>query len=147
MSCFSSCISGAGAAIALLAFIFDLVLFFVAKSRINAVKGGSASMGTAIWLTLAAWLCLFFAGCFFGLGRTCIRRRSRESERVRDGRLAEQMHTEQLRMEAVMAEAERKARQNKTDMMGSHLTVHETEPLTTKADDEIYVDEGDKIVA
>ncbi|TFY66408.1 hypothetical protein EVG20_g4684 [Dentipellis fragilis] len=68
MTCFSTCISGFGAAITLLAFIFDLAFFFIAKSRINKVKGGSASMGNAIWLTLAAWLLLFFAGCFYGLG-------------------------------------------------------------------------------
>lgn len=78
MTCFSSCIAGVGAAVALLAFIFDLAFFFIAKSRLNKVKGGSASFGIAIWLTLAAWILLFFSGCFYGIGRCCIKRRPRK---------------------------------------------------------------------
>ena len=70
MTCCSTCISGFAASIALLAFIFDLILFFIAKARINAI--GSAQIGSAIWLTLAAWILLFFSGCFYSIGRCCI---------------------------------------------------------------------------
>src|ERR1700761_7713300 len=61
MTCCSSCISGFAATVALVAFIFDLVLFFTARARINAVNGGSATLGSAIWLTLVAWVLLFFS--------------------------------------------------------------------------------------
>lgn len=148
MTCFSSCIAGFAATVALLAFIFDLVLFFIAKSRLNAVSGGSASMGTGIWLTLAAWLCLTFAGCFFGIGRCCIRRRSRDADKLPS---RESAYHEQLRLDAVKAEADRKARQAGGKMeQGLPVAMYETEPLTgVKQDstDEIYIDDGDKIVA
>ncbi|KAF7793410.1 hypothetical protein EIP86_004522 [Pleurotus ostreatoroseus] len=138
MSCFSTCISGFGATVALLAFIFDLAFFFVAKSRINSVKGGSASIGIGIWLTLAAWLCLFFAGCFFGIGRTCIRRRPRDANRGMPS--AEQGYADQMRLEAVKAEADRKARQKQGEIGLPSLP--ETEPLTKGDDGEIYIDDG-----
>ena len=73
MTCCSTFISGFAAVIALFAFIFDLVLFFVAKARISSV--GSAKIGSAIWLTLAAWVLLFFSGCFYSCGKNCIRNR------------------------------------------------------------------------
>ncbi|KAF9015731.1 SUR7/PalI family-domain-containing protein [Cyathus striatus] len=135
MACCSTCISGFAAAVALLAFIFDLVLFFVAKARINAI--GSAQMGNAIWLTLAAWILLFFSGCFYTLGRCCISNRpdtngrswgnkkSKDAEYNggRDGDYAEQM-----RLDAVKAEADRKARQKAIE---SDLPAFsETQPLT-----------------
>jgi len=63
MTCCSTCFSGFAAVVALLAFIFDLAFFFLAKAHINEV--GSAEIGNAIWLTLAAWVLLFFSGCFY----------------------------------------------------------------------------------
>lgn len=124
MGCFSTCFSGAAAAFALLAFIFDLAFFFVAKGQINKVQGGSAVVGSAIWLTLAAWLMLFFAGCFFRVGRSCIGTRyddpSRRKRRGGDpedatgkampGTYNENLHTDSLRLDAIKAEADRKAR-------------------------------------
>lgn len=50
-----------------------------------------------------------------------------------------------MRLQAVKAEADRKARQLQKVEVGLP-TLHETQPLT-KDTDEIYVDEGDKIVA
>lgn len=144
MSCFSTCVSGFAASVALLAFIFDLAFFFVAKSRINSVKGGSASIGTGIWLTLAAWLCLFFAGCFFGIGRTCLRRRSRDSK-GRGLPSTEAGYPDQMRLEAVKAEADRKARQRQGET--GLPTLPETEPLTKGDDGEIYIEEGPNVVA
>jgi hypothetical protein len=123
MACCSTCFSGAAAAITLLAFIFDLAFFFVARGGINKVQGGSAVIGNAIWLTLAAWLLLFFAGCFFSVGRCCIgprydgpsRRKRRRGDpedapsKAMPGTYNEDSATDSLRLDAIKAEADRKA--------------------------------------
>ncbi|KAK0456167.1 SUR7/PalI family-domain-containing protein [Armillaria borealis] len=128
MTCCSTCVSGFAAAVALIAFIFDLVLFFVAKARINSV--GTASMGTAIWLTLAAWLLLFFSGCLYTVGRCCI---SKRKPRDQWGRRQDRENGEydQMRLDAVKAEADRKAMQ-KTEVGLSPLP--EAQPLTARVD-------------
>ena len=144
MSCFSTCVSGFGAAIALLAFIFDLAFFFIAKSRINSVSGGSATMGNAIWLTLAAWLLLFFSGCFYGLGRCCIRRRPRDafnkrenSDRWNPPAGGNGAYDDPLRLDAVKAEADRKARQKQGEQgLPAFQEYDPTQPLTHGGDDE-----------
>ena len=142
MSCFSTCVSGVGAAVALLAFIFDLALFFLARSRINSVKGGSATMGNAIWLTLIAWLLLFFSGCFYGLGRCCIRRRPRAMVPGEGGGWMPAQSTgptyeEQMRLDAVKAEADRKARQQKSELgLPAFAEYDPTQPLTADAEHE-----------
>ncbi|KAJ7606909.1 hypothetical protein FB45DRAFT_949454 [Roridomyces roridus] len=138
----STCISGFAAVVTLLAFIFDLAFFFIAKSRINAV--GKASIGNAIWLTLAAWILLFFSGCFYTLGRCCISNRQKRGDW--DGRKAPPppgdvaVH-DQLRLDAVKAEADRKARQKASE--GGLPAFHESVPLTTTAYDDgsnVYAD-------
>jgi hypothetical protein len=142
MSCFSSCVSGLGAAITLLAFIFDLVFFFLAKSRINSVKGGSATMGSAIWLTFAAWLLLLFSGCFYSLGRCCMRRRPRDMARGDGGAWVPASSTgptyeEQMRLDAVKAEADRKAGQGKSELgLPAFPEYDPTQPLTSDAEHE-----------
>ncbi|GJE85866.1 Pali-domain-containing protein [Phanerochaete sordida] len=143
MTCFSTCISGFAAAVTLVAFIFDLAFFFIAKSRINSVKGGSASMGTAIWMTLAAWLLLFFAGCFFGLGRCCISRRPRDLERRKPS--VDDHYAEQVRLDAVKAEADRKARQQRQEVgLPAFQEYEQTKPLT--ADPDEYIDDGEQVL-
>lgn len=128
MTCCSTCVSGFAAAVALIAFIFDLVLFFVAKARINSV--GTASMGTAIWLTLAAWLLLFFSGCFYTVGRCCIsKRKPRDQWGRRQDR--ENGDYDQMRLDAVKAEADRKAMQNKEVGLSP---LPEAQPLTARVD-------------
>ncbi|KAG9042493.1 hypothetical protein FS837_010808 [Tulasnella sp. UAMH 9824] len=150
MSCFSSCISGAAAAICLIAFIFDLVLFFVAKARINSIDGASAMVGNAVWLTLAAWVLLFISGCAFGIGRCCISRRPREPKASKASAYAPNSngnatlppdpnasYAEQMRMDAIKAEVDRKARQKAgtTHEVGlPAFEEYETRPLT--ADDD-----------
>ncbi|KAJ3879464.1 SUR7/PalI family-domain-containing protein [Lentinula edodes] len=144
MSCCSTCVSGFAAAVALLAFIFDLALFFTAKSRINSV--GSASMGNAIWLTLAAWVLLFFSGCMYTLGRCCISNRSprnkdwnKDSERapVPAAGNGYNDYAEQMRMDAVKAEADRKAHQKEVGLPA----FSETQPLTARVDgDNVYAE-------
>lgn len=146
MTCCSTCVSGFAAGVALLAFIFDLALFFIAKSRINSV--GSATMGNAIWLTLAAWVLLFFSGCFYTLGRCCISSRSprkkwdkdREASSGGDGgnnNGSRDMWAEQMRMDAVKAEADRKTKQKEVGLPA----FHESQPLTARVDgDSVYTD-------
>jgi hypothetical protein len=153
MTCCSTCISGFAAAAAMFAFIFDLVFFFLAKSRLNKVQNGHAEMGLAMWLTLAAWIMLFFSGCFYALGRCCVSRRSRgpsKAERYAPGNYNNNSNAqdEALRLQAIKAEADRKALQKHTE--GGLPAFHEyerikpaeTQPLTARVDgDEVYVDE------
>ncbi|KAI6047835.1 pali-domain-containing protein [Pisolithus marmoratus] len=144
MSCFSSCISGFGATIAFIAFIFDLVVFFVAKSRMNSVSGGSASIGNAVWLTLVAALLLFFSGCFYGIGRCCIKRRGRDMWGGQPNDAANGFgNREQVRLDAVKAEADRKARlaQGETGLP-AFQEYEQFQPLKAKMDgDEVYLDD------
>ncbi len=143
----STCVSGFSAAVAMVAFIFDIVLFFLTRTRVND-SGGHAEIGIAVWLTLAAWILLFFAGCFYGLGRCCIRRRprgfDREARPTVDGGYAEQ-----VRLEAVKAEADRKARQaaGKNEVGLPAFQEYERQPLTSKSDEhEQYVEEAGNVV-
>ena len=147
MSCFSSCISGFAATVSLAAFIFDIALFYVAKSSMNSVQGGSASIGNAVWLTLAAWILLFFSGCFYGVGRCCIRRRPRDAWGGKVGTpIGENGYNsnDQMRLDAVKAEADRKARQAQPE--GGLPAFHEydpSQPLKTRVDgEEVYLDEN-----
>lgn len=151
MSCFSSCISGAAAAITLIAFIFDLVLFFLARARIKSLEGAVATIGNAIWLTLAAWILLFISGCMFGIGRCCINNRPRgpRSDKVDQAYPgppaaatvpAGNAYAEQMRMDAIKAEIDRKARQ-KASQRENGLPAFdeyepETRPLTTQSDED-----------
>lgn len=111
MACCSTFISGFAAVIALIAFVIDLIIFFVAKARINAV--GSAQIGSGIWLTFAAWILLFFSGCFYSFGRSCISNRPSKGygDNNNNRRTSEDYTSNQRRLDAVKAEADRKARQ------------------------------------
>lgn len=148
MVCCSTFVSGFAAVVALFAFIFDLILFFVAKSRINAV--GSAQIGNAVWLTLAAWLLLFFSGCFYTIGRCCISSRPRAPQdgkgnkgwfnRDTEAGGPDKPYAEEMRLDAVKAEADRKARQNQNAEQGLPA-FYESQPLTGHVDgDQVYVD-------
>jgi hypothetical protein len=144
MSCFSSCISGFAAVVALVAFIFDIAIFFVAKSSMNSVQGGSASIGNAVWLTLVAWILLFFSGCFYGVGRCCIKRRSRDAWGGKAGTaIGENGYNEQMRLDAVKAEADRKARQAQPEVgLPVFNEYDQSQPLKARVDgDEVYLEE------
>ena len=145
MTCCSTCISGFAASVAMIAFIFDLALFFVAKARINAI--GSAQIGSAIWLTLAAWILLFFSGCFYTLGRCCLSGRGPRGDKRDWGRKDPEAvpspsngYAEQMRLDAVKAEADRKARQKAAE--GGLPAFYETQPLTGRVEgDHVYIDD------
>jgi hypothetical protein len=147
MTCLSTCVSGFAAGVALLAFIFDLAFFFLARARINAVPGGSASIGLAIWLTLAAWVLLFFSGCFYTLGRCCVsnRRASRNKwgendERPMPAAGPSNGYAEQMRLDAVKAEADRKARQHQAEV--GLPAFAESQPLKARIEgDEVVLDD------
>jgi len=148
MTCCSTCVSGFAASVTLIAFIFDLALFFLAKDRINKVPGGSATIGNAIWLTLAALVLLFFSGCFYTLGRCCISDRSggKSWDRKLDGPGhmpgPHATYAEQMRLDAVKAEADRKARQQQGE--GGLPSFPESTPLRARIDgDEVFLDEED----
>ncbi|KAF8204480.1 SUR7/PalI family-domain-containing protein [Mycena galopus ATCC 62051] len=132
MTCCSTCISGFAATVALVAFIFDIVLFFIAKDRINAV--GTASIGNAVWLTLAAWVLLFFSGCFYTVGRCCMSKRQKRGDWDRRQEPPLPGASDQMRLDAVKAEADRKARQKASE--GGLPAFHESQPLTTTAYDD-----------
>jgi hypothetical protein len=148
MTCFSSCLSGVAAAVVLIAFIFDLIFFFVIRSRVRAV-GGTANLGTGLWLTLAAWVMLFFSGFFFGIGRCCFANRPRGPKGFNDnsntgnfgpGATGGIAHSEAMRLEAIKAEQDRKARQAEVGLP-AFPTSAETYPLNTKPEAQYYVEE------
>lgn len=144
MACCSTCISGFAAAVALLAFIFDVAFFFIVKGRINALKGGSATIGIAVWLTLAAWICLFFAGCFYGFGRCCISKRPRGHDKRAPTQ--DDPYAENMRLDAVKAEADRKARQKHSEVGLPAFQEQEHTPLTKHDGFEEYIEDGNTIV-
>ncbi|CAG7847680.1 SubName: Full=Uncharacterized protein {ECO:0000313/EMBL:CCA73370.1} [Serendipita indica DSM 11827] len=154
MTCFSSCIAGLAASVTLLAFIFDLIFFFIIRARIRAV-GGAANIGNALWLTLAAWVMLFLAGFFFGIGRCCFASRPRgpkgqskkwyngggfgQSGPMETGGIS---HSEAMRLEAIKAENDRKARQAEVGLP-AFPTNAEARPLKQKSGDAQYYVEED----
>ncbi|KAH7107034.1 pali-domain-containing protein [Auriculariales sp. MPI-PUGE-AT-0066] len=149
MVCCSTCFSGFAASAALFAFIFDIVFFFLVKSRINAA-GGSAQLGTGIWLTLAAWVMLFFAGCFYGFGQCCIRNRSHKPSRQPSNHdnvplpsyvppYKQDTHDDSLRLDAIKAEQDRKARVKMGEGGLPAFQEHESKPLRTQ-----YIEESDE---
>ena len=153
MTCFSSCVAGLAATVVLLAFIFDLVFFFVIKARISAV-GGTATIGNALWLTLAAWIMLFFSGVFFAVGRCCFSGRPRvpKGSKSSNGKwggfggggghdaTGGISHSEAMRLEAVKAENDRKARQTEVGLP-AFPTNTEAVPLKRKPDAQYYVED------
>lgn len=147
MMCFPTCLAGIAGGLALIVFIFDVAIFYIARARINAVQGASASIGAAVWMTLAAWLCCCFAGCAYGMGRACCwdsgerggtRRRSR---RERQEEEAAYNRDEQLRMQAIRDD---KLRQNEQDL--PNFATFERQPLTSDVDDKYYYEEAGNAV-
>lgn len=141
MTCCSTCVSGFGAAVTLIAFIFDVAFFFVTKAGINKIPGGSAQIGSALWLTLAAWILLFLAGCFYSFGRCCISNRSRgPRDKLVDPSMPggyETGHAEALRLDAVKTEADRKARQKQGEIgLPAFNEYDPSKPLTASYDEE-----------
>lgn len=155
-SCFTTCFASFGATFAILAFIFDIIVFSIAKSRINGNSSlrTSASLGNGIWMTLAAGLLLLFSGFFFCAGRCCIRNRRKrqdESDKMRPG--ADLSYADRMRADAEYAEKRRnedamsmgrggRPGQNGNGSLpafaefGNEETRHEAIPLKSMEDDD-----------
>ncbi|PWN27067.1 pali-domain-containing protein, partial [Jaminaea rosea] len=58
----TSMVAGFATTVTLIALALDFALFTIAKKRVES-DGGTASYGTAIWLTLAAFIVLVVAQC------------------------------------------------------------------------------------
>ncbi|GFZ44487.1 hypothetical protein JCM24511_02209 [Saitozyma sp. JCM 24511] len=82
---FASLIAFVAFLVSLVAMIIDFVMFGIIRHEINSNTSASASFSTAIWLTLAATVVLFFASfivCFECFGS---RRRNRDQQYVGNG--------------------------------------------------------------
>jgi len=113
-SCYASCFASLASTVALLAVVFDLVAFSIAKNRLNALSNqfvtANALFGVAIWITLAGWICLTLSGFFFCAGRCLLSRRHRQQTQADQLRpKPDQDYTKQMRDDAHEAE---KARQD-----------------------------------
>lgn len=114
-TCWTSFFASLATTVALIAFVFDIVAFSIAKSKIveaatNAV-GTNAQLGLNVWLTLAAWVALASSSCFFCVGRCLIRKRRRQQRDADQLRpIADQAFADQMRYDAIEAE---KAREQK----------------------------------
>ncbi|BGP23761.1 rim9 protein [Rhodotorula toruloides] len=129
---FTTCFASFAATFSLLAFIFDIVVFVIAKSRIqSSAVGGSAQLGNAIWMTLAAMILLALSGFFFGCGACVIRRQragKEASEAYRpqpDADYGAKMRTEAL------AAAERDAWRRKNEGQLPQFAEREAIPLNS----------------
>ncbi|GAA6052256.1 hypothetical protein JCM3770_007403 [Rhodotorula araucariae] len=106
----STCFASFAATITLLAFVFDIAVFVIAKKRIESSDvGGKAELGNAIWMTLAALILYTVSGFFFGCGACIIRKRRREQQVSDSYRPAvDPDYGAKLRAEAVQADYARK---------------------------------------
>lgn len=117
--------------------MFDLVIFYIAKARIDDVSGASASIGTSVWLVLAAWLCAGLGGCAYGIGRCCINRRgSRDGGDGKKDYYAGRDGTDDMRLQALRDEQLRKKEQGLPNFQELERT-----PLTNDQEDKYLYEE------
>jgi len=115
--CFPTCFAACASTCSLIALVVDLAMFYIAKARIDRVDGASASIGIAVWLTLAAWLLCGFAGCAYGIGRCCVGSRDRKARDDPDPSRGGYVRTpnshgpDAMRMDAIRDEQIRKKEQ------------------------------------
>ncbi|BGP31106.1 hypothetical protein JCM10296v2_002870 [Rhodotorula toruloides] len=129
---FTTCFASFAATFSLVAFIFDIVVFVIAKSRIqSSAVGGSARLGNAIWMTLTAMILLALSGFFFGCG-ACVIRRQRAGKEASE---AYRPHPDadygaKMRTEALVA-AERDAWRRKNEGQLPQFAEREAIPLNS----------------
>lgn len=103
LTCLTTTLGSLSATAALLAFVFDMVAFTIARQRINSSDvGGQAEYGNACWLTLAGWACMTVAGCCFGCGRRVVRQRRRDQSEMVKPQLDPE-YSAMMRQEALVA--------------------------------------------
>ncbi|GAA5927474.1 uncharacterized protein JCM15063_005911 [Sporobolomyces koalae] len=107
----TTCFASFAATFSLLAFVFDIVVFVIAKQRINSSSvGGNASLGPAVWMTLAAMVLFGLSGCFFGCGKCVIRKQRAGREASEKNRpMPDSQYGSQLRGDALAAHERDKA--------------------------------------
>lgn len=139
--CINGCVSGIASAITFVAVAVNFALFVIAQKRINSIDGAQATLGVALWLALAAWICLVLSSCAFCCGCGG-RNRGKRQKKTRDeadndddvwkapsgraGGAGNNPYAEQMRMEALQAESDRK-RLNHKDV--PKFAVYETEHI------------------
>lgn len=82
-------------ALALISFIIDAIMFYIARARINNVTGATATVGVCVWLTLAAWILTAISGCVLGFGKCCAMGNKRNQSKSRGDRAYEAMKQDQ----------------------------------------------------
>lgn len=145
MLCFPTCAASIAGSVALIAFVFDLAIFYIAKAAIDKATGASASIGAAVWMTLAAWLCCAFSVCAIGMGNCCCggcrndrdRDRDRKSRRERDRELDDYRRDDDMRMQAIRDENRRQKEQGLPD-----FERYERMPLTNNTEDKYLYDDS-----
>ncbi|GMK58284.1 hypothetical protein CspeluHIS016_0503160 [Cutaneotrichosporon spelunceum] len=128
--CFPTCMASFASTATLIAFIFDLAIFFIAKGAIGKMPGARADIGASVWMTLAAWVCCSLAICTFGLANCCCscggrgrRDNNRDSRKSKKDRIREHEDAEDdsyyrgrrdqdMRMQAIRDEERRKYEQD-----------------------------------
>lgn len=142
--CFPTCTAWLTSALALIALIFDLVIFYIAKSRIDSVAGASASIGISVWLTLAAWLCAGLSGCAIGVGQCCMgKRNTRDSgdpnAKAMPGGYQYGTGPDEMRLHALRDEQLRK--QNQKEQGLPSFQELERQPLTGVGEEDKYLED------
>lgn len=151
MMCFPTCMASFAGSVALIAFIFDLAIFYISKAAIDKVNGASASIGAAVWMTLAAWFCCAFAGCAFGMANCCCggcgtdrdnhreKRRNRRNKKDREAdadSFDDYRRDQDMRMHAIRDEERRKYQQDLPSFQP-----YEREPLNPTPEDKYLYDD------
>jgi len=133
--CFPTCFASLASTFSLIALIFDLVIFYIAKARIDVVKGASASIGVSVWLVLAAWLIAGLGGCTYGVGRCCMgRRQSREGGDPKGSNGYNEGGADDMRLQAIRDEQVRKKEQGLPSFQELERT-----PLTNAEEEDKYL--------
>ncbi|GAA6005152.1 hypothetical protein JCM10207_008524 [Rhodosporidiobolus poonsookiae] len=140
----TTCFASFAATFALLAFIFDIVVFVIAKKRIESSDvGGSAELGSACWMTLAAMIMYALSGCFFGCGACIIRKRRGEREASEKNRpVVDEEYGSKMRAEAFAThEVDKQHRKEGTlPNFAEHERSNEQIPLNSMHDQDDYDD-------
>jgi hypothetical protein len=143
--CFPTCTASLASTFSLLALIFDLVIFYIAKARIDSVSGASASIGICVWLTLAAWLLAGLSGCAYGIGRCCVGGRGRQEsgdpklKQVPPGGSYTNTGADEMRLHAIRDEQLRKKEQGLPSFQELERT-----PLTNGDTEDKYLYEDER---
>ncbi|KAJ9119212.1 hypothetical protein QFC22_003704 [Naganishia vaughanmartiniae] len=83
VACFPSLCAWLTSFFTLISLVIDLVMFYIAKARIDKVPGASATIGLCVWLTLATWVVTGVLGCLVRITSCCSTRVKNDQEESR----------------------------------------------------------------